>query len=205
MDITLEKVEYVLKSFAKSKSPCLDGWSVQFFWGFFDILGNDLVEMVEETRRLRKVSGSINSTFISLIWKTCNPLSFKDFRPISLCNLIYKFITKILANKIKHVLARYLSKEQFGFLKDHQIMEAIRLEREGIHSIKTKNLKALILKMDLVKSYDKVNRNFMRLIMLQIRLPPEVTNWIMGCVSIVCYYVLVNGKSTSFFKGGRGI
>jgi hypothetical protein len=112
---------------------------------------------VEETRRLEKVSGSINSTFIALISKTGKPLSFKDFRPISLCNLIYKIITKILANKINPVLARYLSKEQFGFLKDRQIVEVIGLSHEGIHSIKTKNLKALILKMHLLKVYDRVN------------------------------------------------
>jgi hypothetical protein len=204
-EVSLDEVEVVLKSFAKSKSHGTDGWPVEFFLGFFDIMGKDLVDMVEETRRQGKISGAINSTFIALIPKTGRPESFKDFRPISLCNIIYKLITKILANKIKPILARILSKEQFGFLENRQIMEAIGLAQEGLHSIKTRKLEALILKMDLMKAYDRVNWNFLRLVLLQIGLPLDVTNWIMGSVTSSCYSSLINGNPTSFFRGSRGI
>jgi hypothetical protein len=88
------------------------------FLGFFDIMGKDLVDMVEETRRQGKISSEINSTSIVLITKTRRPESFKDFRPISLCNLIYKVTTKILSNIMKPILPQILSKEQFGFLQN---------------------------------------------------------------------------------------
>jgi hypothetical protein len=63
---------------------------------FFDLLGNDLLEVVEESRRLGKVSGALNATFIALIPKSDKPDSFGGFRPIALCNLVYKIITKKL-------------------------------------------------------------------------------------------------------------
>jgi hypothetical protein len=204
-EVLLEEVESALKSFAKSKSPGPDGWPVEFFLSFFDILGKDLVDMVEEIRKFGNTSGEINSTFISLILKSGRPESFKDFRPISLCNLIYKLNSKIIANIIKPFLSHFMSKEQFGFLENRHIMEAIGLAQEGLHSIKTKKMKDLILKMDLVKAYDRVNWNFLRLVLLQIGLPLNVTNWIMGNVSSACFSVLINGNPTNFFKGSRGI
>ena len=79
------------------------------------------------------------------------------------------------------------------------------MAQEGLHSIETKKLKALILKMDLVKAYDRVNLNFLRLVLLQIGLPLNVTNWIMGNVSSTYFSVLINGNPTNFFKGRRGI
>jgi len=64
-------------------------------------MGDDLVKMVEESRKNGRVSEELNATFLSLIPKSENPGYFREYRPISLCNLVYKIITKIIANKIK--------------------------------------------------------------------------------------------------------
>ena len=125
--VSLEEVESSFKSFAKSKIHDPDGWPVEFFLSFFDILGKDLVDMVEEIRKFGNTSGAINSTFIALILKSSRLESFKDFKPNSLCNLIYKLNSKIIANKIKPFLPRFKSKEQSGFLENRHIMEAIGL------------------------------------------------------------------------------
>jgi hypothetical protein len=64
------------------------------------------------------VNGALNVTFIALILKSDKPESFSGFRPISLCNLDYKVISKIIASRIKYFLSKGISKEQFGFLDD---------------------------------------------------------------------------------------
>jgi hypothetical protein len=114
-----------LKLFAKDKSPALDGWTVEFFIHFFDILGDDLLELVEDSRIRGKVQCSLNSTFLALIPKMNKPMTFRDYMPISLCNLCYKLIAKVIANRVKPILSRALSCEHLGFLKGRQILDDI--------------------------------------------------------------------------------
>jgi hypothetical protein len=180
-------------------------WTVEFFLDFFDILGDELVEMIEETRKKGRVSGALNATFLALIPKSENPGNFGDYRPIALCNLLYKIITKIIANRVKTSLSYGISKEQFGFLEGRQITDAIGIVQEVLHSIKVKNIKALVLKLDMIKAYDRVDWGFLRLVLLQVGLSLEATDWIMGCVTSANFVVLINGKPTYFFKSTRGL
>ena len=82
-----------------------------FFLDFFDILGINLVEVVNESRIKGMVFGALNVTFISLILKVENPNTFSVFRLISLCNLVYKLISKIIANRMKPIMSRWMSTE----------------------------------------------------------------------------------------------
>lgn len=111
LPVTLQEIYSVLKRFAKDKSPGPDGWTSELFLEFFDIMGLDILAMVEETRLKGEVAGALNATFATLIPKISNPLTFQDFRPISLCNLAYKIISKVIACRIKLVLSRGLSRE----------------------------------------------------------------------------------------------
>ena len=80
----------------------------------------------------------MNATFIALISNSLAPSSFNDFRPISLCNVLYKINAKIIANILKFVLADGITKNQFGFLPSHQIMDSIGITQECLHSMKIK-------------------------------------------------------------------
>jgi hypothetical protein len=109
----VSKVEIleVLKGLTKEKSHGLDGWIVEFFLHFFDLVADDLWEVVEESRISGMVNRSLNSMFIVLIPKVNGPSSFGEFGPIALCNLCYKIITKILATWIRPILSHTLSAE----------------------------------------------------------------------------------------------
>lgn len=96
---------------------------------------------------------AFNATFIDLILKSDNHVIYNDFRPISLCNCIYKIIT----NKINPILSQHISMEQFSFLENRQIHEAIGITQEGLHSIKLKKLKGMILKIDLSKAFSRTS------------------------------------------------
>ena len=105
----MAELKSILFHCKREKSPGPDDWSVDFFIYFFDLVGEDLLAMVEESRILGKIIGGLNSTFLMLIPKVSNPKTFEDFRPISLCNLCYKLISKIIANHIKNFLSKSLS------------------------------------------------------------------------------------------------
>jgi hypothetical protein len=134
----LEEVKAVLLLFKKEKSMGPDDWTTKFFVYFFDLDREDILAMVEESRTSGAIPGGLNATFLTLIPKANNPSSFDDFRPISLCNLTYKTISKVIANCIKPLLSKALSLEQMGFLKGRNIQDVIGTYHERLHSIKKK-------------------------------------------------------------------
>jgi hypothetical protein len=157
--VTAEEIKEVLFSFQKDKSPSPNGWTLEFFSGFFYFFGKDLLEMVEESRRVGQIHAPFNATFIALNTKTNDPQTFDDFRPISLCNCIYKIVVKIITKCLQMVLSETISKEQFGFLEGRQIHEAIGVAQEGLHSLNINISKCVILNIDLSKAYDRVFRS----------------------------------------------
>jgi hypothetical protein len=81
----------------------------------------------------------------------------------------------------------------------------VGIAQECLHTAKSKKLSSIILKLDLKKAYDKVSWQFLRLLLIQIGLKWEVTQWIMACVTNVNMAVLINGSPTDFFKSYRGL
>jgi hypothetical protein len=167
-EVTEEELQRTLHSFQKDKSLGPDGLPVEFYSGTFEILGQDLLKTIEYSRTTGQVLASFNSTFITLIPKSDNPQSFDQFHPISLCNNIYKIITKIIANRLKEILADNISGEQFGFLRGRQIHQAIGIAQEGLHSIHSGRQKVVIYKVDLAKAFDRVSWLYFKLLLIHL-------------------------------------
>jgi len=101
------ELEGTLKWFKKDKSLGPDGWTIEFYLAFYDLLGEDLLKVVEECRLSGSLYNAINLNFIALIPKSDTPSSFNDYRPIYLCNCLYKIISKIIANRLHPILSSY--------------------------------------------------------------------------------------------------
>jgi hypothetical protein len=147
--VTKQELLVVMNSFQKGKSPGLDGWSIEFFLGLFDLLGNDIIKVVEGSRKNGHIHEPINTTFITLIPKSNNLATFDDFCLISLCNCIYKIISKVINLRLKAILSWHISGEKFGFLKGRKMHEAIGMTQECLHSMKINKLKGVAIKIDL--------------------------------------------------------
>nr|XP_043639249.1 uncharacterized protein LOC122610319 [Erigeron canadensis] len=100
-----EEVKNAIFSMGDDKAPGPDGYSVGFFKGAWSIVGNDVVRAVKIFFVSGKLLKEVNHKIISLLPKIKTPLRVNDFRPISLCNVVFKCITKIIANRIKDCLA----------------------------------------------------------------------------------------------------
>eukprot|EP00253_Pinus_taeda_P019805 PITA_19805 len=125
MEVTLGELEASLKWFKKDKSPGLDGWPIELYLAFFDILGVDLLKVIEDSRNNSKMHAPFISTLTALIPKTNTPTTFDYYRLISLCNCIYKIMAKIIANRLRPILSKQISREQFAFLNYRQIHEVV--------------------------------------------------------------------------------
>ena len=97
------------------------------------------------------------------------------------------------------MLSAHISKEQFGFLEGRQIHEAIGVAQEGLHNIKTKKIKGVVLKIDLSKAYDKVNWIYIRLLLTHLGFQIDFVRWIMSFIALVSSAILINGEASLFF------
>lgn len=115
------------------------------------IVGNSVKKLCHEVFETKTLLNNINDTFLCLIPKFPNANNLRNFRPISLCNTIYKVITKIIANRIKPYLVNLISPYKTSFLKgQHACDNAILIEELMIHITNTTNKTgSLILKLDL--------------------------------------------------------
>lgn len=145
--ISLEEIFSVLKSFYRDKCLGPDGWTVEIFTHFHEIMAANLLKMVEESRHIQNVSGTLNVTFIMLIPKSSNPKTFCNYRPISLCNIFYKLMSNTFANRMKVHLSSHISARKFGFLKNQQIHDVVAITQEALHFVETRRKDAIILKL----------------------------------------------------------
>ena len=106
--VTAEEVRKVLFSMAVDKSPGPDGYTSEFFKATWAITGRDFVIAVQSFFDKGFLPKGINSTILTLIPKKTEAVSMKYYRPISCCNMIYKVISKILANRMKKLLPLFI-------------------------------------------------------------------------------------------------
>ena len=104
---------------------------------------------------------SLNATFLVMIPKKGGAEDLKDFKPISLVGGFYKWLAKLLANRLKGVLAKVISMSQNAFVEGRQIMDAVLIANVAIDSILKSNRGAILCKLDIEKSYDHVDCSFL--------------------------------------------
>ena len=132
--ITMDEIKKVVDGMEDDRAPGPDGYNANFIKLCWDIIKNDLFKMVSKSQRCRKIGGSTNSAFLALIPKEKEAKSFDRFRPISLCNIGYKIITKIMVSRLKYILPYLIPENQGGFMKGRKIWDNIILVQEAIHS-----------------------------------------------------------------------
>jgi len=187
------------------KAPGPDGFTARFFISCWDIIHRDLIRMVKKSQHCSKIGGGTNSSFLALIPKEKGAQNFSRFRPISLCNTGYKIITKVIANRLKHVLPKLIPENQGGFVKGCHIQDNILLVQEAIHSSCQRREKGMIVKLDLANAFDRVLHSFLFVVMSKLGFQNQVINWVKACITGPWTAPLVNGRSASFFQASRGL
>lgn len=114
--VTKEEVYHALMGMKSYKAPGPDGFQPIFYKIFWDDVGDDVWQFVRQSFSYGQFVAPVVDTQMILIPKTDDPSSFKDFRPISLCNVLYKIVTKVLMNRLRPLLSDMISPLQSSFI-----------------------------------------------------------------------------------------
>ena len=184
-----------------------DGFQALFFKEYWKIVGFDVWTMVRHAFSGLDMDPRMMETLVVLIPKVENPVSMKDFRPISLCNVVYKVITKVLVNRLRPHLKEIIGPLQGGFIPGRGTPDNIIVAQEVLHFMKkTKSKKGtLAFKIDLEKAYDRVDWGFLKQTLVSFGFPPPTVNLIMRCVTASSLSILWNGDRLNSFTPSRGL
>ena len=158
--------------------------------------------MVRKSQNCSKIGGSTNLAFLALIPKEKDAKTFDRFRPISLCNIGYKIITKIMATRLNLSI---ILENQGGFIKGRKIWDNIILVQEAIHSSLKNGDKGMAVKLDLANAFDRVSHPFLFQVMLRFGFAPKFVSWVQACISKPWIAPLINGRAAPFFQATRGL
>jgi len=161
--------------------------------------------MIKAFQKKDEVGGCTNSTFLTLIPKEVNPKTFERFWPISLCNASYKFLAKLLANRLKPLLGNLISPLQGGFVKGRHLIDNVIQVQEALHSSHIRKEKGMLIKLDMSNAFDWFKLSFIYKILLSFGFSAEFVNLIKACTYRPWITPLVNGRPTDFFQATRGL
>ncbi|XP_073120503.1 uncharacterized protein [Henckelia pumila] len=203
---SLEEVRAVVFSIPRDSVAGPDEFSSVFFQSCWDFVQHDVMDAVLDFFRGSLMPQGFTATTITLIPKVEGAQAWTDFRPISLCNVSNKIISKLLYSRLRSVVGRLVFQSQSGFVPGRMIADNILLAHELTHSL---NLPArggnVILKLDMAKAYDRFQWSFLLDVLRRFGFSEQVVRMVRACISFCKFSVNVNGTPAGFFASSRGL
>lgn len=207
-EFTREEVKEAIFAMHPDKSPGPDGMNPAFFQHFWSIIGNDVTQACLNILSSQIIPSRLNDTIVVLIPKKKHPETMNDLRPISLCNVMMKIITKMLANRLKILLPEVISETQSAFIPGRLITDNVIASFEINHWMHRKTqgkVGCSALKIDMSKAYDRVEWNFVMGVMRKMGFTNTWLNWMHMCMSTVRYNFLTSGHEVGPIIPERGL
>lgn len=135
---TVKEVVKAIRQMHPDKAPGPDGMTPLFYQKYWSIINHDVLRAVLGILNQGHDPTALNHTNIVLIPKVKKPNTPKDFRPISLCNVVFRIITKTIANLMKYILPDVISETQSAFIPGRNITDNAMAAFEIFHSMKQK-------------------------------------------------------------------
>ena len=203
--VTKEECFNVLQQMKHNKSPGNDGLTVEYYCTFWPLLGDLLVEVLNESHDRGELSNSQKQGVITLLEKKGkDTLYVKNYRPITLLNVDYKILSKVLANRIKEVLGEIIHHDQVGYIKDRNIGEAVRLI-DDMFFYSQNQTNGFLVAVDFEKAFDSVDHEFLFHVLELFGFGCSFCSWVKVLYTNITSCVMNGGDSTGYFDIKQGV
>ena len=204
-EFTLDDIGKAIKLMKNNKSPGEDGITIEFYKTYFNIIGSDLLEVFKCGLNNRELAYSQYLSVVSLLYKKGQREDIRNWRPISLLNVDYKILSKVLAERLKNVLPYIIHSDQRGGIKGRYIGENIRLIEDLIYEIDNLEEEAVIFLQDQEKAFDRVEWSWLFSSLKHFNFGDTFITWLQTLYKNSMCSIMTNGQQSSYFKVTRGI
>ena len=156
------KIVQAIHSMHPTKASGLDGMPTIFYQKYWDIISDNVSKTIHNIINSNAPMADLNKMNIALIPKIKNPTKMSDLRPISLCNVSYKIISKMLVNRLKPILSTIILENQSVFVSGRLINDNVLVTFEIMHYLKKRKGgkdSYMAVKLDMSKAYNQVELN----------------------------------------------
>lgn len=200
-----EEIKGVILEMKENSAPGPNGFGTIFFKKFWEVIRDDIEDMFKDFWGNQLDIRRLNYGVITLIPKLKEANNIRQFRPICLLNVDYKWFTKVLTNRMAPIANKIIGKNQTGFIKGRNILEGVVVLHEVLHELRRSKTQGLILKIDFEKAYDRVRWSFLEQNLIGKGFPQKWIAWVMQTVLGGQVCVNVNGERSPYFKTFRGL
>jgi exonuclease III len=204
--ISEQELWEIIKTSPLKKSPGTDGFTTEFYQEFWPQIKKYLIKSLNTGLERGKLNQSQRRGIISLIPKPQKDLDLlKNWRPITLLNQDYKYLTKALANRIEKTLGEIISTDQSGFVKGRYIGCNIQRIQNTIELCKKLEKKGTLVNIDFEKAFDTIEWQFIYKSLEVLNFPEKLIQWIKSIYKDIETCVINNGNTSEYFYPERGV
>ncbi|CAI5461771.1 unnamed protein product [Closterium sp. Yama58-4] len=193
VDWTEEEVKRALKEMACNKTPGKDGIPKELFEQNWDVLGKHLMALVKEFIVTAKLPTSVKDAVTILLHKKGAKEQLENYHPITMLNFSYKVLAQVMASRIKRILHKVISPEQFGFIHGRRVSDAVGLVANIIDAAKNGKEDWYMLLVDFRKAFDSVSWDFIFDILREMGFSERFVGWVKGLHENTRTSLLING------------
>ena len=204
--LSLQELSDAVKTLNLGKSPGSDGFSVEFYLFFWDILGPLLLRVANQCFRDGNLCDSMKGSVTRLIYKKRGDIkNLKNWRPISLLNVDYKIISKVLTLCLSKVLESIVNPDQTCSVPGRSILSNVTLLRDIIDFIQETDECAILVSLDQEKAFDRIDRTFLLQLLEVYGFGPDFCRWLTTLYDDAFMQIIINDSLSSKVCLQRGV
>ena len=192
--ITAQEVKKAISWIASGRAPGPDGLGSEFYKKFNDELSNQLASVYNECIEKEALPECMSNATIHLLFKKGDPQNLGNWRPISLLNVDYKILAKIINDRMKTCMPDLIHMDQKGFVQERNLHDAVQKTTHLIRYCQRTNLPAYLMLLDQEKAFDRVARDYLHKIIETTNFPPLIRKAIKAMYASTTANINVNGQ-----------